>query len=204
MKENQITKSEIIDSITDFLFIGKKSDELEVSDLVIVLGNSFPQWTASEMHRLYQEKVIMDTAKIILTGATGALNAGQESECEQMYKYAVNELHMPEGLFVKDSKATNASENLKYSKELIEEMGGFDSFNKILFIGCDFMLRRVSMYAAKQNYPMEKLQYFGVVNKDGRNIGRDTWWETDVSRERVMAEIERIGKYYKTGDLGLD
>lgn len=204
MKENNSSNSEIIDSITNFLFIGKNSEDLEVSDLVIVMGNSFPQWTIKEMNRLYTEKKIKENAKIILTGATGALNAGQESECEQMYKCAVNELHMREDLFLKDDKATNASENLKYSKELINQIGGFDAFNKILFIGCDFMMRRVSMYAAKQEYPIEKLQYFGVANKEGRNISRDTWWETEVSRDRVMAEIERIGKYYKSGDLGLE
>ncbi len=197
-------KAEIINSITDFLFIGKSLDELKPSDLVIVLGNSFPKDTMKEVYQLYLNKKICETGKIILTGATGALNAGQENECDQMYEAAVEMLNMPSKLFVRESSAKNASENLIYSKMIIDQMGGFNIFNSILFVGCAFMMRRVSMYAVKQGYPMEKLQYYGVVNKEGRNIGRDTWWKTSESRDRVMAEIERIGTYYKYGDLGID
>ena len=66
------------------------------------------------------------------------------------------------------------------------------------------MLRRVSMYAMKQGYPMDRLQYFGVVDREGRDIGPDTWWKTEYGKDRIMAEIERIGKYYRTGDLGIE
>ena len=198
-----IFPSEIIESITHFLFIGEEEDDIVPSDLVIVLGNNFAEQTMRDVSHLYDTKKIEKSSRIILTGATGQLNAGQKNECDQMLEYAVNEFHMPKSLFVKEMRASNASENLLFSKELIIQNGGFDSFEKILLVGNSFMLRRVSMYAAKQGYPVEKLQYYGVVDKNGRNIGPDTWWQTDCGRERVMAEIERIGKYYKSGDLGI-
>lgn len=197
-------KSEIIESITQFLFIGMEESNLSPSDLVIVLGNNFARQTMKEVFSLYNSGKIASDAKIILTGATGALNAGQQNECDQMVEYAVNEFHMPENLFIKEARATNASENLAFSKELILQNGGFEAYDRILLVGNSFMLRRVSMYASKQGYPAEKLQYYGVVDREGRNIGSDTWWQTQTGRDRVMAEIERIGKYYKSGDLGLD
>ena len=110
---------------------------------------------------------------------------------------------MPAKLFIQENRATNAYENLLFSKELIERLGGFSAFQSILFIGKAFMMRRVSMYAAHLDYPGERLQYFGTVDKNGRNIGPDCWWKTTPATERVMAEIERIGKYYKNGNLGL-
>ena len=51
------------------------------------------------------------------------------------------------------------------------------------------------MYAAKFGYPFEKMQYYGTVDTEGKNIGPDTWWQSEDARKRVMAEIERIGKY---------
>lgn len=59
------------------------------------------------------------------------------------------------------------------------------------------------MYAAKLGYPAEKLQYFGVADQEGRNIAKDAWWESEVSVKRVMAEVERIGKYYATGNMSI-
>lgn len=197
-------KSDSIESITQFLFIGMEEKHLEPNDLVIVLGNNFARQTMKEVSALYNSGKIARTAKIILTGATGALNAGHQNECDQMFEYAVNEFHMPESLFIKETRATNASENLAFSREMILQNGGFEAYQRILFVGNSFMMRRVSMYAAKQGYPAAKLQYYGVVDREGRNIGPDTWWQTEIGRDRVMAEIERIGKYYKSGDLGLD
>lgn len=37
----------------------------------------------------------------------------------------------------------------------------------------------------------------------GRNIAKDAWWESEVSVKRVMAEVERIGKYYATGNMSI-
>lgn len=195
--------SETIKAITELLFIGSEKVELSSSDLVIVLGNEFIEGTIKELHDLYTSGVVEANARIILTGATGLLNAGSEPECERLYDCAVEKYHMPREMFIKENRATNAYENLVFSKEIVESLGGFSAFKRILFIGKAFMLRRVSMYASALNYPKEKLQYFGTVDKAGRNIGPDCWWETDAAADRVMAEIERIGKYYKDGNLGL-
>ena len=195
--------SETIKAISEFLFIGSEKEELSPSDLVIVLGNEFIEGTIKELHELYTKGIVGTNARIILTGATGLLNAGNELECDRLYECAVKKFYMPHEMFIKENRATNAYENLLFSKEIIEKFGGFSAFKQILFLGKAFMLRRVSMYASALCYPKEKLQYFGTVDKPGRNIGPDCWWESDAAVARVMAEIERIGKYYKDGNLGL-
>lgn len=59
------------------------------------------------------------------------------------------------------------------------------------------------MYAAKLEYPERKIQYFGTVDIEGRNIGKDTWWTNEIAIKRVLAEVKRIGEYGMSGDLSI-
>lgn len=195
--------SKTIEAITEFLFIGEEKEQLVQSNLVIVLGNHIIDIMMGEVADLYQSGKIATNATIILSGATGDMTAGQALECDQMYQSAVETYGMPPQLFVKESKATNAYLNMVYAKELILERGGLEQFQHILCVGNSFLLRRASMYAAKLEYPMEKMQFFGVYDREGRNISKDGWWKSEVSIQRVMAEIERIGKYYATGNMSI-
>ena len=178
-------------------------EQLKYSDLVIVLGNDYIEGTIRSVFELYNDSIITDSSRIILSGATGSVNKGKKPECERMYTCAVDEYNMPPHLFFKEPNATNTYENFKYSLGIINNWGGFDRFSNILVIGKAFLLRRASMYAAKFNYPSCKMQYYGTVDKGGLNIGKTTWWQNDKSIARVMAEIERIGKYYQLGDLSI-
>ena len=65
------------------------------------------------------------------------------------------------------------------------------------------MMRRAEMCARRLCYPMEKLAYYGTVDREGRNIGKDSWWLNDIAVNRVFGEIERIGKYAAGGDLSV-
>lgn len=195
--------SDTISAITRFLFIGEKKENLKRSDLVIVLGNEMIEGTIAEVNDMYRKGIIAGDAAIILTGATGTLNAGERCECDRMYECAVEKYNMPSELFHKDNRATNTYLNFLYSKEIIDELGGMDKFSLILCIGKAFLMRRASMYAAKLEYPQEKMQYYGTVDTQGKNIGADSWWKSEDAINRVMAEIERIGKYYAGGDLSI-
>lgn len=195
--------SKTIMDITQFLFIGKTKEELVPSDLVLVLGNDYIDGTIAEVYDLCKIGKITSNAKIILSGATGALDADKDLECERLYRCAVEKYGMQKGRFIKESAAKNACQNFEFSKCIIEDLGGWNKFNRILCIGKAFLLRRASMYAAKFGYPEEKMQYYGTVDTEGRNIGPETWWQSDEAIIRVMAEIERIGKYYSTGDLSI-
>lgn len=197
------TISKTIMDITRFLFIGESREKLLPSDLVLVLGNDFIDGTIAEVYDLYNEGKITKNAKIILSGATGALDADKDLECERLYQCAVEKYGMPKELFIKEPRAKNACQNFEFSRDIIEDLGGWSSFEKILCIGKEFLLRRASMYAAKFEYPSDKMQYYGTVDVEGKNIGSNTWWKSEDAIKRVMAEIERIGKYYSSGDLSI-
>lgn len=192
-----------INAITEFLFIGEDIDTLFPCDLVLVLGNDFVDGTMEKVKLLFDKGIILKNAKIILSGATGVASAGKDLECNRMYDSAVKKFHMPSEMFIKEPKAKNAYENFEYCKQIVEDLGGFNTFDKILCIGKAFLLRRASMYAAKFEYPAEKMQYFGTVDTEGKNIGANTWWQNGEAIKRVMAEVERIGKYYNEGFLSI-
>ena len=150
--------SNTIKAITEFLFLDTDYNMINESDLVLVLGNDMIDGTMKEVNKLYIDNKISKNAKIILTGATGSLNAGKENECDSLYKCGVEKYNMPPELFILENKATNAYLNFVYSKDIIMSLGGFDKWNKILCIGKAFLLRRASMYAAKLDYPINKMQ----------------------------------------------
>ena len=195
--------STTIAAITQFLFIGSEKKDLKPSDLVIVLGNEFIDGTVCELNDMVLKGIIREDATIILSGATGSLNAGEDLECNRLFECATKKYHMPAHLFAKECKATNAYLNFLNSKELLQKRGGFEKYSSILCIGKAFLLRRASMYASKLGYPIEKMQYYGTVDREGKNIGADSWWKSDEAINRVMAEVERIGRYYAKGDLGI-
>jgi len=195
--------SKNIKAITEFIFIGEPAENLAPSDLVIVLGNHIIDIMMGEVADLYEQGKITKDATIILTGANGDMTAGQAPECDQMYMAAVEKYRMPANLFIKEPKATNAYLNMVYAKEIIEEKGGFEAFGHMLVVGNSFLLRRISLYAAKLGFPADRMQYYGVWDKEGRNIGPDSWWKSEVAVNRVMAEVERIGKYYGEGFMSV-
>lgn len=195
--------SKNIKAITEFIFIGEPAEKLAPSDLVLVLGNHIIDIMMGEVAKLYRQGKITKDAAIILTGANGDMTAEQDPECDQMYEAAVHKYSMPKELFIKEPQATNAYLNMVYAKEIIEEKGGFEAFSHILCVGNSFLLRRISLYAAKLGFPADRMQYYGVWDKAGRNIGPDSWWESEVAVNRVMAEVERIGKYYGDGNMSV-
>ena len=195
--------SKNIKAITEFIFIGEPAETLAPSDLVIVLGNHIIDIMMGEVAGLYTAGKITKNATIILTGANGDMTAGQAPECDQMYEAAVEKYGMPAELFAKEPKATNAYLNMVYAKEIIDKKGGLNAFRHILVVGNSFLLRRISLYAAKLDFPAERMQYYGVWDKSGRNIGTDSWWKSEVAVNRVMAEVERIGKYYAEGNMSV-
>ena len=196
--------NETIKAITEFLFYETPYDSIAPSDLVLVMGNEMIDGTMAEIRRLLDEGVIKPDATILLSGATGLLNAGKEKECIRMFHIGTERYGIPAERFVLEERASNALENFLFSKTIIEKMGGFTLFNHVLCIGKAFMLRRASMYALKTGYPAEKMQYYGTVDREEICISRDGWWEDPKAIKRVLAEIKRIGEYGLSGDLSIE
>ena len=149
---------------------------------------------------LFKREVIDNNTLVVISGNRGSLDNFEGRECDNVYNILVNEYNYNSNMFVLEKDATNIYENLVFSKKIIKD---FNKYNNILIMGAAFALRRIKMCASKLDYPLNKIQYIGTVNKEGRNCGKYNWWMSEDAKIRVYQELERIGKYLIKGDLDI-
>lgn len=187
--------NDTIKAISEFLF---KETTISTCDLAIVFGNEYVD-TMIHVKQLFDEGRIKQA---ILTG--GSANNDREPEAIRFYRKGL-ELGIPPDKMVIESCATNTKENLEYSKRIIvTELGGFEKYLSIMFIAKAFVCRRIEMTARALNYPENSnYQYYPIVDHDGLNIGKHTWWYTQPAQDRVVSELQRIATYIQKGDLSI-
>jgi len=195
--------SETIKAITEFLFIGSPIETLSIYDLVVIMGNHLIEPTINGLKEIWDRGHMSADVKIILSGNVGELNKDRPPEAEELLMCAVK-AGLPASHFILEPNAGNAYENILFSRRKIEDLGGFSHFSSILCIGQAFLLRRAKMCAARCAYPDDKMTYYGIYDKGGRNIGPYTWWKGEAARKRVLEELGRIAKYTLKGDLSID
>lgn len=195
--------SETINAITKFLFIGKEESDLKSYELVIFLGNDDIEGNANAIKLLWDTGHITTDSTVILSGNVGLLNQGKEPEAIRLFN-AIVDMGVPKEIFVLEKQATNALENFKFSKPIAEQIKLLEEFNGILCIGRAFMSRRAKMCASACGYPAESIDFYGTVDKKGKNIGPDTWWKSDAAIQRVLEELKRVAEYTLKGDLSLE
>lgn len=93
-----------------------------------------------------------------------------------------------------EPNATNIKENLLFSKKLVKSL---NNYNKILLVGKSFASRRILMCADALNFPLNRIDIYGIE----KDICKDTWYQNEKSKNRVLTELERIGKYAINKDL---
>lgn len=190
----EIYPNDTIRSISELLFCETKP--LRPSNLAIILGNNYTA-TMKDVKSLIDEGLI--TGEVLLNGRS-ATGKGI-SEAERFFQYGC-ELGIEPARMLLEKESTNTYENLLFCRRLIEKQPlGFDACEHILIVGKAFVLRRIEMTCRALGYPMEKVQYYGTVDKDGLNISPTGWWRSDKAAKRVFEELERIGKYAVKGDL---
>ncbi len=190
--------TESIKAITDFLFIEDNIEEIKRSDLLIVLCNNMMSDMANKIDYLFKSNKINEDTKIIISGANGSLDMHLEKECFRLVEILNHDYGYDKSLFTLEEDATNIYENLLYCKRYIDS---FDKYENIIVMASAFALRRVKMCACHLEYPIDKMNLIGTVGP--RNISKEDWYKSDIAKERVFGEIERIGKYLNKGDLDI-
>ncbi len=188
-------QNDTIEKITDFIFMGKKIEELDFYNLAIVLGNNLYEETAECLKDLVNLNKIDATSTIIISGKKGTLNKDLDgTEAEIIYqKFLKYNLNIP---CLLEKEATNTKENLLFSLKYLEDI---KSYRKILLICKSFLARRAFMCAYNLDYPIDSIDIIGVE----KEFGKDNWFTNALSRKRVLAELERISLYTEKGDLKL-
>ena len=181
--------------ITNFIFINKEFNELTKYDLVIVLGSNYSKEIALEIQKLYENKKINNETLIIISGKKGLLNKNNKHSEAEIIASILKKLGLELNIIL-EKKAKNIKENLVNSKAIIKS---FNKYNRLLIIGKSYVARRVIMCADHLKYPLSKIDYDGIE----KDIKKDGWFKTKKSRNRVLAELSRIEKYVKKGDIKL-
>ena len=73
----------------------------------------------------------------------------------------------------------------------IDKLVDINSYNRILRIAKDFVARRWFMNASNYNFPVDKCDFYGVV--DNRNISKKDWYKSETGINQVMKEFINIG-----------
>lgn len=181
-----------IDAITQFLFI---ETSIEPVDLIFVFGNDWIQ-TMDAVKKLYKQGL---STRILLSGHSASKDR-LESEAQRFMRRGV-ELGIPESTFILEHNATNTKENFEFSLPLIDEALGVANISRVLFVCKTFHTRRVLMTA--RSFLPPHVEYLFLPMIDERDIRRDNWWVDPIARDRVLAEVKRIGEYALKGDLAI-
>lgn len=188
-------KNDSIEKITDLLFINKDISELTHYDLIIVLGNNFYEEIALCLKDLLNKEIITENTEVIISGNKGKINANiEKTEAEIIYEN-IKRLNINLNCIL-EKEATNIKENLLNAKELINDLS---KYNRILLICKSFVSRRTLMCADALNYPLDKIDIYGLE----REITKKDWHNHPKSTKRVLEELERISIYCLKGDLKL-
>lgn len=172
-----------IKDITDFIFIGKSLDELSHYDLLIINADWTEVSLANDMAIMLEKNIIDENTLFIICEGHANENVRSASILIDLLK----EKGFTNKIIISDKYISNP-EILKNIDKLVD----VNKFNKILRIAKDFVARRWYMNAKKYNFPIEKCDFYGVV--DGRNISKTDWWKSKIGINQVMQEFINIGQ----------
>ena len=161
-----------IKDITDFIFVGKNINELSHYDLLIINADWAEEQLAKDLQIMFNKNIIDKNTLFII--------------CESH----------------QNSDRSSANILIDYlKKENINKLVNINNYTRILRVAKDFVARRWFMNAKKHNFPIEKCDFYGVV--DGRNISKNDWYKSDDGIKQVMKEFINIGELTIDNELSL-
>ncbi len=181
-----------IANITDFIFIGKNFEELTYYDLLIINADYAEESVAGDMKRMYDKKIIDDDTTFLICAGHGE----DENDSAGLLVSYLKGKGLKNKIIIDDKYIENPL-LLKNINKLID----INSYNHILRIAKAFVARRFYMNAKRHHFPISKCDFYGIV--DGRNIGKDSWYLSEVGRKQVMKEFVNIGNLFLEGELDL-
>lgn len=186
-------KMNTIEDITNFIFVGKNIDELSHYDLLIINADWAEEKLAKDIRTMVDRNIIDEDTLFIICDSHQP-DYGRSSAkvlIDYLKKENIN------NKIIIDDKYISNPEILKN----IDKLVNIDDYARILRIAKDFVARRWYMNAKKYNFPIDKCDFYGVV--DNRNISKNDWYKSDVGVNQVMKEFINIGELTINGELSI-
>jgi len=173
--------------ISDFIFI---NSELSQADIIIVLGGNKAEKLISSAAQLYKNKY---ASKILITGGKSHNNddylGDWKSECDYLSDIAISEGVAIEDI-IKEDKAQHSFDNANLSWNIISKL----QVKKILLVCKSYHARR-SLMTFQTVYP-QHIDFLICPVEDDSKILINNWYLEITKIEKVMNEVEKIGKYF--------
>lgn len=186
-------KLNTIKDITNFIFIGKGLEELSHYDLLIINADWAEEKLAKDMKLMLDRNVIDNNTLFIICESHGNIN--ERSSATILTNYLRKE-GLVNKIIIDDKYITNP-EILKN----IDKLVNINDYTRILRVAKDFVARRWHMNAKKYNFPIDKCDFYGVV--DDRNISKNDWYKSQVGINQVMKEFINIGELTINDELSI-
>lgn len=176
---------EIISQITEFIFV---NNEPAQADAIFVVGGSLPQ--AAEIAAGLYKKGCSD--RIFIGGKYSIKRESfpiPEFETEyDFYKDILTKNGVPKDDIYGENQSTYTKQNAEFAQKAVVE----NSLNihKGIIVCKSFHAKRCLLFY-QMYFPDVK---FLVITFDGFNISRYNWYKTEYGINRVLGEIDRIGK----------
>jgi hypothetical protein len=170
-------------AVTDFIFI---EDEPQKADIILVPGGSKPQL----MERACALFLDGYAPLILPSGGKNKVLVGYKTEWDYFIEIA-RKMGVSEEFILREDKATNTYENAHYSKEIIEDQN--ISIKTALLVCKAFHARRALL--TYQTWFRNDIEYVICPVVDDRGISKDNWYLDQGKIDKVMSEVEKIGKY---------
>lgn len=188
----------VINDISSFVFI---QDRLEKADIIFIPG-SFYGKLGEEAAKLWKNGY---APFIVPSGHSSILQQAnyenkQQTECEFLTNI-LEENGVERRAIFQENKATFTQENARYSKKLLEEKG--IKIKKAIICCKSFHARRCFMYYQLAFPETEFMIYPVVYCKDGMEITRENWHQTEEGIELVLGELRRYGEQFKEEFMNL-
>ena len=181
-----------IKDITDFIFVGKNINELSHYDLLIINADWAEEQLAKDLQIMFNKNIIdKNTLFIICESHQNSDRSSANILIDYLKKENIN------NRVIIDNKYITNPEILKNINKLVN----INNYTRILRVAKDFVARRWFMNAKKYNFPIEKCDFYGVV--DGRNISKNDWYKSDDGIKQVMKEFINIGELTIDNELSL-
>lgn len=177
-----------IKKITDYIFLESCPQK---ADIAMIFGTRHHE-PLDVAYKLYKDGFV---PKILLSGGINKVTG--QNECEEMAKELLKMGVGKEDLIL-EGKSLNSLENVLFSKEKIEKEIGFSNIKKIISIVKHYHSRRALM-TLKKHFP--KTVELIPVCYDIYGFTRDNWFGSEMGKEKVLEEWEKIPKYLAKGDI---
>jgi len=172
-------------AITNFIFV---DDVISPCDIILIPGGSHPQ-LAEKAVDLYKQGM---AEHMLFSGCANPNIPDFKSEAEYLKSIAVG-LGVPTDRVICEKEASHTFENAEFSLATLSHMG--IKAIKVLLVCKAFHSRRV-LSTYQHVFPANTLFLVASIT-DKRGLGKHNWTSKQEYVDRVMSEVEKMGKYFK-------